>query len=131
MNLNGGWEGWAQVEIALRLVSYGYPVEREVNVFESDPKKRADLVLYLEPELKVALEVKTQTKDRDVTVADEDLTKLVQNKPRIPAGQLILGAAPRIKELYDMTGHMSVDWKPLKRLGAETPSGLAWMIVYL
>lgn len=131
MNLNGGWEGWAQVEIALRFVSYGYPVEREVNVFESDPKKRADLVLYLGPGLQVALEVKTQSKDRDVTVADEDLTKLVENKPTIPAGQMILGRTDWIETLYSMTEKMFVNFKQPKQLWGKTPNDLAWMIVYL
>lgn len=62
--LAGGWEAWAQVELALYFVPKATRVEREVKVY-ADNVSRADIVLYHAGDIAQIVEFKCHSQVQD------------------------------------------------------------------
>jgi len=102
----GGWEGWAQVELALAFQSYygGLRVSREVNIFTS--RKRADFVLCYRGETTQLFEIKCASSGQDAfssttppfaKALQADIAKVMTNSIRSEYGATlvsIMGISP-------------------------------------
>jgi hypothetical protein len=108
----GGWEGWAQVELALHFTAIGgWNCQREILVYHGS-QKRADLLLTAEdgPPNTTIIELKTEALWRDDDGADkfvksmkEDLYKIEHNNidPKyLPARLVVFGCTfvPAVSE---------------------------------
>lgn len=66
-SMKGGWEGWLQVELGLRLQREGIRVEREQHVFSDSSKKATDMVFTTlstrlgEPPVRTIVELKCES----------------------------------------------------------------------
>lgn len=129
MRLRGGWEGWAQVELALFLSACGYVVEREANIF-ADANRRIDLLIGWQGQF-LGLEVKCETAAGAAgfyAEVDADLTKIVEQGPRCSAGQLIFGRAAALTTMWNQLSMQGVDGQRLQLLTCGERDELKWMI---
>ncbi|CAN9356377.1 unnamed protein product [Alternaria alternata] len=131
----GGWEGWAQVELALHFTAIGgWNCQREVQVYH-DSQKRADLLLTAEggPPNTTIIELKTEALWRDahgvnqfVESMKEDLYKIDHNridKKYLPARLVVFGCTfiPAVSQYAETLNHWG-EWAPyitgMKLLGS-------------
>ena len=66
-NLDGGWEGWAQIQLAFYLQqATNAKVSRECKIYAADPDKRADLFVAPTQGTNIGLELKCRTKGETI-----------------------------------------------------------------
>lgn len=130
MTLRGGWEGWAQLELAFAFLRARYTVEREAHIFTAAPRARVDLLLGMQGR-QLGLEVKCETSPGENTFAhrvDIDLTKIVALQPQCPAMQLLLGTDAAVVDVWGQLSQQGVNDQRLTLAGSRAYQGLRWLL---
>ena len=127
--MKGGWEGWAQVELAIALPANGVPVLREQTIYGNAPARRVDLVINGA----LGVELKCATADLPDVFGkvSEDLDKLTELGPAIPVGVLVFGATAAFLKAQPLLSGYSINLQPVRFLGGPIGGGLAVALVYV
>lgn len=110
--LDGGFEGWVQVELAILFGDAGITVAREQHVFARDRSRKIDLLIGG----LIGLEIKCEThatKDFYGMVSS-DIDKLVEQRPQCAAGVLAFASTATINKLGEYMQYQQIDFRSAK-----------------